>query len=82
MSNSEFALLQVAVNQRINKEKFGANTIEELAIKDGRNACCPSCGSIRVHKDGVTQTKVPRQNMNVIIVVIGSLYSLIQFLIP
>lgn len=61
MSNSEFALLQVAVNQRINKEKFGANTIEELAIKDGRNACCPSCGSTNIHKDGVTQTKVPCQ---------------------
>lgn len=61
LTNSEFALLQVAVNQRINKEKFGANTIEELAIKDGRNACCPSCGSTSVHKDGVTQTKVPRQ---------------------
>lgn len=41
----DFALLQDAIAIRLNKEKYGSSSFEELAEQYGRKAVCPSCGS-------------------------------------
>lgn len=61
LSNSEFDELRKVVNSRINLQRFGATTIDELAYKNSRNVSCPKCGSIDVHKDGFSKTKVRHQ---------------------
>ena len=41
----DFALLQDAIAIRLNREKYGSSSFEELAEQYGRKAVCPSCGS-------------------------------------
>ena len=45
LSDKEFSLLQGAVSMRLNKERYGATTFNELAVKYKRMPSCPDCGS-------------------------------------
>ena len=61
LSDSDFSKLKHAVNDRISKERYGATTIEEFAIKNNKQIKCPSCGSSKIHKDGISKTKDSHQ---------------------
>ena len=54
LSDEDFAQLQEAVNLRINKQKYGVTTFEELALNVERTVKCPKCGSESYWKDGYT----------------------------
>jgi len=54
LSGSDFARLQNAVNERLDRERYGATSYEELALNEGRQAVCPFCGSTTHIDDGHT----------------------------
>ncbi len=68
LSDKEFSLLQGAVSMRLNKERYGATTFNELAVKYKRMPSCPDCGSEESIKssltpDGIQNPKVYMQRL-------------------
>lgn len=54
LSGNDFTRLQNAVNERLDKERYGATSYEELALNEGRKAVCPFCESTTHIDDGYT----------------------------
>lgn len=54
LSDDDFAALRNAVSRRVNIEKYGSATFEELAYHYERELVCPKCGSKSVVKDGLS----------------------------
>lgn len=49
---TQFALLCDAINQRKDRERYGATSFEEVALNYGRKPICPKCLSDKYHADG------------------------------
>lgn len=60
LSDKEFSLLQGAVSMRLNKERYGATTFNELAVKYKRMPSCPDCGSEESIKSRLTPDGIQR----------------------
>ena len=60
LADKDFELLEVAVNKRRNKEKYGVTSLEELANKYQRKPTCPRCGSEEQISYGHTPEGLPR----------------------
>ena len=60
LSDKEFSLLQGAVSMRLNKERYGATTFNELAVKYKRMPSCPDCGSEESIKSSLTPDGIQR----------------------
>ena len=57
LSEKDLAALRDAVATRLCREKYGADTIEDLLAKWGHVPICPECGSADVWLDGLTEQK-------------------------
>lgn len=51
---TQFDLLCDAINQRKDRERYGATSFEEAALNYGRKLICPKCYSDKYHEDGYT----------------------------
>ena len=60
LSDKDFRLLQDAIAARKNKEQYGVNSFEELAIQYERIPTCPSCGSDNNVSFGYSSEGLPR----------------------
>ena len=49
---TQFDLLCDAINQRKDRERYGAISFEEVALNYGRKPICPKCLSDKYHADG------------------------------
>ena len=49
---TQFDLLCDAINQRKDRERYGAISFEEAALNYGRKPICPKCLSDKYHADG------------------------------
>lgn len=49
---TQFDLLCDAINQRKDRERYGATSFEEVALNYGRKPICPKCYSDKYHADG------------------------------
>ena len=54
LSSEEFNSLIDSINSRIDKEKYGTDNFEDLALKYGRVPICPKCKSKLYVNDGYT----------------------------
>lgn len=60
LSDDEFSQLRDDVQKRVNQEKYGATSFEELAIKYNRPIVCPNCGSENYILNGFTPSRKQR----------------------
>ena len=57
---TQFDLLCDAINQRKDRERYGATSFEEAALNYGRKTICPKCLSDKYHEDGYTPSLAKR----------------------
>ena len=57
---TQFDLLCDAINQRKDRERYGATSFEEVALNYGRKPICPKCLSDKYHEDGYTPSLAKR----------------------
>ena len=57
---TQFDLLCDAINQRKDRERYGATSFEEAALNYGRKPICPKCLSDKYHEDGYTPSLAKR----------------------
>ena len=57
---TQFDLLCDSINQRKDRERYGATSFEEAALYYGRKPICPKCLSDKYHEDGYTPSLAKR----------------------
>ena len=57
---TQFDLLYDAINQRKDRERYGATSFEEAALNYGRKPICPKYLSDKYHEDGYTPSLAKR----------------------
>ena len=57
---TQFDLLCDSINQRKDRERYGATSFEEAALNYGRKPICPKCLSDKYHEDGYTPSLAKR----------------------
>ena len=60
LSDDEFDNLLIAIDKKIDKQRYGYTTFEEAAIHYDRTPICPKCSSSLYHLDGKTNANHKR----------------------
>ena len=76
---TQFDLLCDSINQRKDRERYGATSFEEAALNYGRKPICPKCLSDKYHEDGYTPSLANGTDVKTVNAVIH--YCLILYLI-
>ena len=77
LSDDEFDNLLIAIDKKIDKQRYGYTTFEEAAIHYDRTPICPKCSSSLYHLDGKMRIT---KDIDVTIVIHLIHYLVIQYL--